>query len=534
MKLSSALVTAVLAAGATASWLSSAAYNKWHETELERWLADHNIPHPTPATRKDLEDLVRENWDSNAVAPYQNWDLSQLRGYLQSVGRDVESATEATKNNLISQVKATWYETDDKSQHAWGDVKGWMFDTWSDSELKAFCDKRGIAVPQPRNRDVMLKHIRSNYESAARKAGETAAYPGDWLYETWTDSDLKAWLDKYGFKVPRTALGTTKRDQLISAVRRNSRLAYLKEQETEKSASEAAQSVYKGVTNSIIDTWSESVLKEFCDKNGITVPQGTRLNELRALVRKHRASVLGEDVPGTLGAATTKAGNEFAKATDSAALMYEDAFNKATAKWSQSKLKSFLDARGVPVPQNSEVDDLRALVRKHAHVAAGGWTFDDWSIANLKNFLKRNGDIAAKTIAEKATATRDELVGAAKSAYASIVAVGGEGYDAASKHITQTTEEVKKDAFQTWTDSELKAYLESCGVPVRHDSTVDALRAEARKQYSYWNYGTKSPAQTAYAKASEGLWGTLEWFYSQVGYLAEAAQQAARNLRNEL
>ena len=36
------------------------------------------------------------------------------------------------------------------------------------------------------------------------------------------------------------------------------------------------------------------------------------------------------------------------------------------------------------MPQNSEVDELRALVRKHAHVAAGGWTFEDWSFSNLK------------------------------------------------------------------------------------------------------------------------------------------------------
>lgn len=45
------------------------AYNKWHETELERWLSDHDIPYPTPADRKDLENLVKTNWQAQIVDP---------------------------------------------------------------------------------------------------------------------------------------------------------------------------------------------------------------------------------------------------------------------------------------------------------------------------------------------------------------------------------------------------------------------------------------------------------------------------------
>jgi hypothetical protein len=381
MKLGSVFVTAVLAAGTTASWLSSAAYNRWHETELERWLSDHNVPYPAASTRNDLESLVRENWDAHVAAPYRNWDADKLRTYLQSKGHDALPAE--TQEKLLAKVKGSWYETEDKSQQAWGDVKDWMFDTWTDSQLKAFCDKRGIPVPHPRTRDVMLAKIRANYENVARKSGETAAYPGNWLYETWSNSDLKSWLDEYGFDVPQTS----KRDELVAAVRRNSRLAYLKQQDATTTASESVQSAFADLTDSMIATWSDSQLKEFCDKNGITVPQGTKVDEIRALVRHHKARILGDDAAGKFGAATTSASNQYAKATDSAALMYEEAFNKATSTWSQSRLKSFLDARGIPVPQNSEVDELRALVRKHGHTAAGGWTFDDWSLNNLKNFV---------------------------------------------------------------------------------------------------------------------------------------------------
>lgn len=47
------------------------------------------------------------------------------------------------------------------------------------------------------------------------------------------------------------------------------------------------------------------------------------------------------------GAATSKAGNEYAKATDSSSLATQEAFNEAINTWSESRLKAYLDARGV-------------------------------------------------------------------------------------------------------------------------------------------------------------------------------------------
>ena len=62
------------------------------------------------------------------------------------------------------------------------------FCSWSDSQLKAFADKHGIPVPQPRKRDTLLQHIRSNFETVAKTVGDTVSYPGDWIYETWSES----------------------------------------------------------------------------------------------------------------------------------------------------------------------------------------------------------------------------------------------------------------------------------------------------------------------------------------------------------
>ncbi|KFH42845.1 Stress response protein-like protein [Hapsidospora chrysogenum ATCC 11550] len=531
--LSTALTAALAVCGAAASsWFpgTRSVYNKWHETELERWLSDHDIPYPTPADRKDLESLIEKNWNDYVVSPYKSWDTADLSAYLQAKGKETKADAESAKDSLINQVQANWYETEDDAQNAWANVKDWILDTWSDSQLKAFADKHGVPVPQPRQRDTLLEKARQGYENAAKKLGETSSYPGNWLYETWSESDLKEWLDTHGFPAPQPS----SRDNLIASVRRNSRLAYLKAQSQSASATESARAAYATLTDMIIDAWGESQLKEFCDKNSIPVPQGTKVNELRALVRKHRAEILGDTAASkassAFGAATSNAQNEFAKASDSASLAAQHAFDQAVDRWSDSRLKAYLDARGVPVAHNSNVDELRALVRKHAHKAASGWnawTFDDFSRENLEKYLSQYGDAAAKKTAEKKDASRNELVSAANSAYSSASSAGGSTYASATSYLSAATASAKHDTFDTWTESELKAYLDSYGILVPQGSKIEDLKAEARKQATYFKYGTSSSGGTILAKLEEAAKGGWEWVASQLNLGSEAAKQKA-------
>ncbi|KAK4035133.1 hypothetical protein C8A01DRAFT_38407 [Parachaetomium inaequale] len=546
MRIAKTFLSLALVANAAvaSSWFSNAAYNKWHETELERWLSDHDVPYPTPADRKDLEKLVQKNWDANVVEPYREWDTQKLTGYLKQKGVESKESAEETRESLLARVKGSWYESEDKAQNAWINVKDWILDTWTDSQLKSFCDRHGIPVPQPRKRDTLLQKVRENYETVAQKAGEAASYPGNWLYESWSESDLKEWLDTHGFPAPQP----TTRDKLIASVRRNSRLAYLRMQEQTESSKKAAQDAYAVLTDKLIDSWGESQLKEFCDKNGITVPQGTKLNQLRALVRKHRAEIMGDTVSGTaasaFGAATSNVGSAAAKATDTASQAARDAFDKAINTWSDTRLKGYLDARGVPVPQGSKTNELRALVRKHSHKAASGWTawtWDDLSLDNIRSYIASSGNAAAKKVSAKTGATRDELAEAAQSAYASASSAGGGSFASATSYLSKATDSAKASAFETWSESELKAYLDSYGVPAPQGSTLNELRALARRQHTYFKYGTTTPAETLYAKVRENVLGGWDWVASQLRIGSDAARkkaeevqaQAARKVKGE-
>lgn len=538
MRIAKTLLSLALVANAAvaSSWFSNAAYNKWHETELERWLSDHDVPYPTPADRKDLEQLVQKNWDANVVEPYNKWDTAKLSNYLKVKGVETKESAEETRESLLARVKNSWYESEDKTQAAYANVKDWILDTWTDSQLKAFCDRHGIPVPQPRKRDTLLQKVRENYETVAQKAGEAAAYPGNWLYESWTESELKEWLDTHGFPAPQP----TTRDKLIASVRRNSRLAYLQMQEQTESSKKSAQQAYATLTDKLIDSWSESQLKEFCDKNGINVPQGTKLNQLRALVRKNRAEILGDTVSGTaasaFGAATSNVGSAATKATDTASQAAQDAFDKAVNTWSDSRLKGYLDARGVPVPQGSKTDELRALVRKNAHKAASGWTawtWDDLSLENLRSYIASSGNAAAKKVSDKTGATRDELVDAAQSAYLSASSAGGGSYASATSFLTKATDTAKDGLFDTWSESELKAYLDSYGIPVPQGSEINELRALARRQYTYFKYGTTSPTETLLAKVRESVQSGWDWVAGQLRLGSDAAKQKAEEVEAE-
>lgn len=521
--LASVLVLALAAEGAIASsWFSKAAYNKWHETELERWLSDHNVPYPTPADRKDLENLVKNNWQAKTGSPYSDWTPSQLQSYLKSKGKDIEKGTEQNKDSLVNQVKSNWHETEQQASDSYTSVKDWIFDSWTDSQIKAFLDKHGVPVPQPRKRDSLLATARDNYDSIAKKTGESASYPGNWLYSAWSESDLKEYLDERGVPVPQPST----RDKLVASVRRNARLSSSHMKDAAASASASANSAKESLSDQVFDAWSDSKIKEWADQNGIKVPQGSNRNELLALARKHRGSLYGENIASSassaFGAATTKAGNQFAQATEDAQLKGDDAFNQAISSWSDSRLKAYLDARGVPVPQSGKKDDLLSQVRLNKNKATTGysaWTFDTWTTENLKKYLSSYGGKAGK----KAAGTREELMKQAQDAYASASKSGGSNYASATSYLAQQTDAVKDTTFDTWSESELKSYLDSYGVPNYQGSNTNELRRLARNQANYFRYGTTTPSGTLYSR----LAGGAQWILDQLKIGASSGRQEA-------
>lgn len=337
----------------------------------------------------------------------------------------------------------------------------------------------------------------------------------------------------------------SKRNQLVASVRRNAYIAHLKARHELAGLNAKSRKAYADLTDAALDAWDASKLAEFCDANGIKVPHGTKAADVRALIRQKKAEVLGTDAKGQASkaydSAASVAGEKYAEATDAASEAAREAFAAATNTWSESRLKSYLDARGVPVPHASKLDELRALVRKHGHKAASGWsawTFDDLDRDQLKEYLEKHGNKAAKAAAAKKDASMKELNKAAHSAYSSASTHGGDVYASATSYLSSKATEASKSAFDTWSESDLKAYLDGYGVKVPQGSKLDELRALARRQATYFRYGTTSPSGTLLAKLAEG-WG---WITEQLSngfdtakqHGEEAAEAAREKLKEEL
>lgn len=122
-------------------------------------------------------------------------------------------------------------------------------------------------------------------------------------------------MDERGYNVPQPS----SRDALVASLRRQSRLASVNAQSAYNQAAQKAADAQQYLSDALLDSWSDSQIKEWADKNNIKVPQGSKRNELLALARKHRARLYGDSASATLssayGAATSQAGNTYEEAT---------------------------------------------------------------------------------------------------------------------------------------------------------------------------------------------------------------------------
>jgi hypothetical protein len=191
------------------------------------------------------------------------------------------------------------------------------------------------------------------------------------------------------------------------------------------------------------------------------------------------ASVAYDSASSLLTKATDSAGSAASQATDYAWRKKDDAFDAAISSWSDTRLKAFLDARGVPVPQDGKIDEIRAAVRHNAHKAKvhAGFSdsvFDSWNTEQLQEWLGK-----------KAKGTRDDLIASAKKNYASASSKGGSEWASVTAQGAKATGYL----FDTWTDSDLKSFLDSYGVPVPQGSKRNELIAAARRNSRYYSQG---------------------------------------------
>lgn len=109
----------------------------------------------------------------------------------------------------------------------------------------------------------------------------------------------------------------------------------------------------------------------------------------------------------------------------------------------------------------------------------------------------------------------------------------GRAYASITSALAQATDSVKEATFDTWSDSELKAYLDRYGIHTYQGSTRNELIAAARRNAHAFRYGSsghgmygqaKAMCYQVYSKIACALGWVSDKFYAMLGFGAKKAE----------
>ncbi|KAK9465650.1 hypothetical protein V1512DRAFT_265537 [Lipomyces arxii] len=527
------------------------AYNTWDTKQITQWLHDNKIKYTHEQSRDDLLGLVRKNWNAVTASPgpFATWSDDRIINYLNQKGVDIADSAKDNRNWLLTTAHEAWEKSGFDTEETHTHIKDWIFDSWSDSALKRFLDEHQFGASAATTRDALLKKIKANYDHIAKNAKNAKSETQEassWLFNAWSDSELADWLTSHGYDVPRNS----DRNTLISLIKKYSYQA----SNQAVGAKNSAQAVFQkmnaemldttgAVKDTVFDTWSESQLKLFLDKHGVPVPQPTKKDKLLALARKNKY-YLKQDLEKSADLAASEAQGwyDYAKgkasdtkdaantAAESATQYTSDTFKDVTNLWSNSRLQEFLRSRGIIAPEDSTSERLKDLVWKNRDAPIGTydwWSFEAWSTEDLQNWLKESGAAV--------TGSRDDMAKKAGEYFDTIRNEGGDKYNAAVTKLQDWYSAGKDTAFDTWSDSDLKAYLDSYGVSTYQGTTRNELIAMARRNTYLFRHGANPEGwHDTYEKFKSGLWSAASGTKRASEKVQQQVAEGIKKLRHEL
>ncbi|KAH7100493.1 hypothetical protein BKA62DRAFT_706479 [Auriculariales sp. MPI-PUGE-AT-0066] len=383
-------VLLLFALPAAASWFGSddkPEYSSWSSTQLKDWLNQRDIHVPTGYTTEQLQELVQANWNDGVT-----WSQEQ-------------------------------YNT---AQKAFADVRQSSFDTWDESRLRQFLLEQGVVAPADKKEELLLlankqyiqfKNAASSYASQASATASSVYYGDrgawehatssassviaqatepvvrslddskDYIYSTWTDSELRTYLQDKGVIKTDAEL---RRDQMLAQMRHG----------------------YAGVANPIWNAWSDSYLHEWLVSHGIIKSDyEKRRDDLIALMQDYYYST-GDYVWSTWDDTALKGwlvehnvikSNAEVKREKMIKLIQDnynsavDAINSASdtvyGGWQDSEMRQWLIDNGyMKSDAQAKRDELLALMQsKYNAAAARANEYTVWPDARLRAYLRNHG-----------------------------------------------------------------------------------------------------------------------------------------------
>lgn len=367
-------------------------FNSWTTNDIKQFLNSRKIKYKDTLANNDLIQLA-------------NSEAKKLESKYKKLKADYQSLVQSP-NSLQD------YLTFDYLFHNKKPISTWIFESWDVDTLRNFLKQNQIYVSKKMTKPDLIKQIQKKFDKLVEKNQGSQYYPGNWLYSTWTDSDIQNWLNKYQINFDPKA----SRDQLIDTLSEYSASVSNYLTDSMNSLLDSLD-IYdrpifdtKGlIKDEFFKTWSYSQLREWLYLHDIidTKPgiysEDLYSDKLVKLAQTHKLYLL-DDLNSWLASAQSKASPFVTKGE-----LGNDSFLAGINKWSKDKLKAFLDARNVQYSMFTTRHQLVELVKNHRNDAIapenyGGWIILDLSTDSIKEWFAKQG--------RNIEGTRQELVDA--------------------------------------------------------------------------------------------------------------------------
>jgi len=410
MRVSLFLYAALAASGAHASWFGSDTppYSSWSNDELTAWLKAHSIALPSTTSHASLLQQVKNNWDATMAASSQwtteqyykaqksfnglsqstfdAWDESRLREFLLEQG---VVAPSGPREKLVLMAKQKYYAFNNaaSSLSSVGSISATSATNYVASAASTASASASSFVSVTGNSASSVASVASKSATSAAAAASTAVVRAlddskDYVYSTWDESKLRAFLESKGHQAANNAKATNA--DLIKAV----------------------NEYYSKATTPAWETWSDSYMREWLIVNGVIEPsiKDAPRSTLTAYFKKYYYS-LTDTVWGTWSDSQLKGWlikNGYVKSDtqikrDQMVKMVEENYSKASdtmwSAWSDNAIRQWLIDNGyMRTDAQVKRDELvKAINEKYTDASTRTAAYLTWPDARLRAYLRARG-----------------------------------------------------------------------------------------------------------------------------------------------
>lgn len=440
-------------------------FDDWGQSDVKRYLQDHHVPNPGNLNTDQLRELAKRHWDETAVkadaahgqvkrgaqvvfdnaqqTAYDAYSDSQLRKFLLDKGiispaskreelivlarqhgleasrsadsawaRATDTAGDAAQavadaagdaaHAVGDNVSAGYYAALNAPVQAYDYVAGvlddsrdYVYSSWSDSDLHSWLVSKGLVEPEAKKqRRELLDLIKTPYNEATTHA-----------YEAWGDSALRNWLQKHGVVKAKTV---NTRDELLDLMSRN----------------------YYSARDTTYEFWSDSAVRRWLESRGLVKPNDktTAAESVPSFLPSFLTSCSLSTLAGPFTDDLFSASQSRARAL--IADNYWKLRDQAYSSYDDSYLKHYLDSRKVSYAPTAQRKDLLELVKEYWHDASS-YVWDTYSDAELRAWAVKEKLVSA---ADGANLRRHELEQLAKDNWAKASDTVASSFDTDSMH----------------------------------------------------------------------------------------------------